>query len=307
MRFTLKTLSIGLAALALSTSAFAQDDEDDLDDLDDFLNELTGDKPADEDEDEDEDDVDPADPNREMTVGEETAAVRDGDLDDRTGVKSEDILLDDGGAGRRRVIKTLQQKTFLKLGRYEASPFLGFVTNDPFINRYLLGGNFLFHPTEIFAFEFSGVFSPDFGQADWKPITDQLVNENRVSPDISKIIFYGTTSFQFSPIYGKLAVLGEDIINFDIFGAFGTGFVHTADDLEALQAVNDPRAEATASQNHPTMNFGGGFRVIFSDNFALKLEGRSMIYIETVNSTTLEYKNNLMVQSGVSFFFPNVE
>ena len=33
------------------------------------------------------------------------------------------------------------------------------------INRYLLGGNFLYHPTEIFALAGSTVFSPDFGTA----------------------------------------------------------------------------------------------------------------------------------------------
>ncbi len=299
--------------ILLSGTAWAQDEDDDLDDfLDDFLNEESDDADDAGDDTPAGDDLDLTgrdfDDSGEMSVGDEVRAVREGDLDDRTGVKSEDIVLPEEQKGPRRLIKTLQKKNFLKLGRYEAQPFLGFVTNDPFINRYLLGANFAYHPTEIFAVEASAVFSPDFGKADWKPITHQLVEENRVSPDISKILFYGSLNFQFSPIYGKLAVVGDRIINFDIYGAFGSGVAHTEDDLEALQCSDaDPRCNATASENQVTMNFGGGFRVIFTDALALKLEARSMIYIETVNSTTLEYKNNLMIQSGVSFFFPQVE
>jgi hypothetical protein len=32
-----------------------------------------------------------------------------------------------------------------------------------------------------------------------------------------------------------------------------------------------------------------------------------MIYIETVDSDTLEMKNNFIIQAGVSFFVPNMK
>jgi outer membrane beta-barrel protein len=207
----------------------------------------------------------------------------------------------------KRTIKTLEHKTFLKLGRYEAAPHIGFVTKDPFINRYLIGASFSYHITEIFALEAEGSFSPDFGEADRKAITQQLIHENRVSPDISKIMWNGSFNFQYSPIYGKVAVSGKNIVNFDIFGVFGTGVVNTKDDLDALQCEEDPACLASAVQIHPTTNFGGGVRVIFNENIAARLEGRSMIYIETIQSTTLEMKNNFMLLGSVSFFFPNME
>lgn len=206
---------------------------------------------------------------------------------------------------KRRVIQTLQRKNFMKIGRYEAAPHLGFVTNDPFINRYLLGASFAYHVTEVFAVEVSGTFSPDLGQGDWKPITQQIVNENQVTPDISKIQFYSHIDFQYSPIYGKVAVMGKRIINFDMFGVIGTGVVSTRDDLEALQN-NTPVATATESQLHPTLNYGGGLRVIFSQSFALRIEGRGLSYIETLESRTLEMKNNMTLLAGVSFFFPGM-
>ena len=267
-----------LAGGLVPGAAFAQDEDEDLDDIDDILNE----------------------PPAEETVAEEKEAVEE------SAAAAPKVELPDEER-KKRIIKTLQRKTFLKIGRYEVSPHAGFVTNDPFINRYMVGAAFAYHVTEIFAVELIGSFSPDFGTGDWKPITDQLVNENKVSPDISKIMYYGNLNFQFSPIYGKIAVSDRKIINFDIFGAFGTGVVNTNDDLKALQAENEPTALATEVQYHPTTNFGGGFRIIFSEALAARLEGRSMIYIETIDSTTLEMKNNFMLLASASFFFPGMD
>lgn len=276
----MKTLFTSLLALSLAapTLALAQDDA-----LEDILNE-------------------------EESATEERKAVESGDMDDRVGVKSEDLgLMSQEKTGKRRLIKTLQRKNFLKIGRFEVGPHLGFVTNDPFINRYLIGANAGYHITEVFGLELQGTFSPDFGTGDWKPITEQLVEENRVSPDISKIIWFMSMNAQFSPIYGKIAVVGRKIINFDMYGIFGMGVVGTNDDLEALQAEGDAEAEITEVQTHATTNIGGGFRVIFSKNFSARIEARSMIYIETIKSTTLEYKNNFTVTAGATFFFPGMK
>lgn len=233
------------------------------------------------------------------SVNPETDTVSDGEIEP-------DAVLLDEGSRHRRIIKTIQRKNFLKLGRWELSPHIAFVANDPFLNRYIVGAGIAYNLTEIFAIEGNFDFSPDLGKADWKPLTTQLVDNNHVSPDISKLTYFGSANFVFSPIYGKAAVVGRDIINFDIFGIFGMGATRTADDLQALQAEGEPDAEATQFQIHPTTNYGGGLRVIFNENVAARIEGRSMVYIETVKSNTLEMKNNFILQGSVSFFFPNM-
>ena len=207
-------------------------------------------------------------------------------------------------AKNKQIVKTLQRKNFLKLKRWELSPHLAFVTNDPFLNRYIVGTGIAYNLTEIFAVEAMIDFSPDLGDADWKPLTKQLVEENSVSPDISKIQALGSFCFVFSPIYGKTAVLNQKIVLFDLYGKFGMGVTQTVDDLSALQAEGDARAQSTQVQVHPTSNFGVGIRMIFTKNLAARIEGRSMIYIETVNATTLEMKNNFLLQASASFFFP---
>ncbi len=300
-RFSLVLLSVVLSstgsALAadgsLSTShdGVAQSDDEDEgeeeESLDDVLNDILGEQ------------------DREDTIQEEMDAVESGDVDDIVGANAEEILLPDQ-VRTKRIIKTIQKKNFLKLGRFELTPNVAFVTNDPFLNRYIVGAGLGYHATEIFEIEANLGFSPDLGEADWKPLTKQLVDNNHVSPDLSPLTYFGNATFAFSPIYGKVAV-GPKIVNFDIFGAFGMGVVRTADDLEALQQQDDPYALATQFQLHPTTNFGGGLRIIFGESIALRIEGRSLVYIETVSSTTLEMKNNFILQGGVSFFIPGMK
>ena len=137
-------------------------------------------------------------------------------------------------------------------------------------------------------------------------------------------MFFGDVTFVYSPIYGKAAVLGRKIVNFDVYGKFGMGIGQTKDDgtisgiLEGednqcpeLGSLNNGSETAMFCQTqiewHPTTTFGGGIRVIFSDNLAARLEGRSITYIETVNSTMLEMKNNFLVQGSVSVFVPNIK
>jgi outer membrane beta-barrel protein len=238
---------------------------------------------------------------------DERGAVERGELGDTVGARDEDVILVEDEGKEKTVIKTIQRKNFLKLGRFEASPHAAFVANDPFLNRYIVGTGLAYHVTEVFAVEATFDFAPDLGEGDWKPLTTQLVNENSVSPDISKLTMFGSFTFQYSPIYGKLAIVGRDIILFDVYGAFGMGFTKTADDLNALQAEGEERAMATEFQTHPTTNFGGGLRIIFGESIAARVEARSMVYIETVNATTLEMKNNLIIQAAASFFFPNLK
>ena len=240
------------------------------------------------------------DPGSESTGSEQT-------VDEEPAATPAPIALDEDGKRKKTVIKTLARKNFLKLGRFEASPHAAFVANDPFLNRYIVGTGFGYHITEVFAVETSIDFAPDLGEGDWKPLTTQLVTENNVSPDISKLTLFGAATFLYSPSYGKVAVVGRNIVNFDVYGAFGMGFTRTTDDLTALGAEDDPRAQITQFQTHPTTNFGGGLRIIFGESIAARVEARSLVYIETVNATTLEMKNNLILQGAVSFFFPNMK
>lgn len=290
-------LTIALSAALLSGTALADDTASAADIStpvtieDTFVAE--GDEEAVDDEDQPED-----------SVKSEQDAVKSGKAESSTPKA-------DAKPARKKIIKTIQKKNFIKVGRYEVGPSIGFVANDPFLNRYILGAVIDYHLTEIFALEAQLGYAPILGQGgcddpDWKSLSCQLLEKNSVSPDISRLTAHGSFGLAYSPIYGKAAV-GRRIIAFDIYGNFGIGATQTTDDLVALQAENEPAAIATQDQWHPTTVIGGGARVAFSEGVAARLEVKSMTYIETVNSSTLEMKNNLIVQANVSFFFPGMK
>jgi len=238
----------------------------------------------------------------EDTIAEEKRSVLEGDTEPEAEIEKT----------RKPVIQTFQPKDFLKLGRYEVAATVGAVTNDPFLNRILLQATGTYHVTEVLAVEAVVGLAPgantrcaereDANCFDYKPITRQITTQNQVTPDISRIFGYANANIQFSPIYGKVAV-GNGIVNFDIFGLFGTGAVYTVDDV-LLAGTED---STTARQWHPMVSFGGGARVIFSKSFAARVEGRGMSYIETLDGTTLEMKNNFAVLGGISLFFPGMK
>ncbi|MGB0639482.1 MAG: outer membrane beta-barrel domain-containing protein [Myxococcota bacterium] len=304
----LRTTLILLAFCTFTSTGWAQDDSSSDDELGDLLGGSTGDDSSGDSSGGDLGDV-LGGGTGEQTAEQEAADFGTPENTSRVGSNQpEDFVLIEDDSRKKRVIKTLQRKNFTKLKRWEVSPHVAFVANDPFLKRKIIGSGINYNITEIFAIEANFDFSPDLGESDWKPLTKQLITENHVSPDISKLTYFGSATFLFSPIYGKIAVMGRKIINFDIFAGFGMGMTHTSDDLQALDTEeSDDRAVVTQNQNHPTTNFGGGARVIFNESWALRLEARSLVYIEAVNATTLEMKNNLLLQASASFFFPDMK
>ena len=230
------------------------------------------------------------------SVGEEKRDMREGTAEEGT----EKVTIP---PATKRTIKVLQPKTFLKLGRFEITPHVGGVTNDPFIRRILFGANVGYHASEIFEVELMGGFSPNLGASDQKSVTKQILLANQVSPEISRMEAYALVNANISPIYGKAATFGRNSIIFDFYGTFGTGIVYTVDDLEVTQQTDDERALATERQVHPAISFGGGIRAMFGRTGGIRFEVRDISYIGVLQSTQLELKNNLAIIAGASIFF----
>ncbi|MEC7984460.1 MAG: outer membrane beta-barrel domain-containing protein [Myxococcota bacterium] len=185
-------------------------------------------------------------------------------------------------------------KRMQSLSGHQVEAGVSTITNDPFLYRRGISTAYTFYPREMFAFKAVAEFYPDFGDADWKPLTKQLVEQNSVSPDISKMqaLAYGTIGIE--PLYyhanGHRGFLG--------FNA-GLGMVQTVDDLSALQAEEDVRAISSQIQNH-LLNVFGIYTGVSTKRIGLAIHLDSMMYIETVNATTLEMKNNLALKARVT-------
>lgn len=174
-----------------------------------------------------------------------------------------------------------------------------FTGNDPFVQRtgHRLGMELA--PRPQVRLGISGAFYPDQGEADWTALTSQLVNHNHIAPDISRMTAMGRAELRVVPFVHPLGILEAHT------GAYGAlGLVHTEDDLEALQAVGDPYAEATASQNHPCATWGA-FSEIGGDTVRGRLRFERTTYLETVGSTTLEMKSTMLWALEVTVWLGN--
>ena len=201
-----------------------------------------------------------------------------------------------------RPVKVLARKTYTKGGKVEHGVHLGAVTNHRYLSRYLMGGTVGYHLNDLFSVEWVGTFSPDFGRGDWKGITKQMADKNQVFLKVSKLIWHTGGTVQFSPFFGKVAVRNR-IIHFDLYGQFGFGVAGTLDDLETLGCDGGGDAcAATEKQILPTIISGGGVRIRPSQKWAVRMDLRSVAYIEPMESTTLLMSNNLMMTGSVNFF-----
>lgn len=216
------------------------------------------------------------------------------------------------------VIKTIQDKNFLKVKRFEFSLFAGGVTNDAFLRRWLTGASGTYHLTEIVALEGAYSFSPDLGTADNRQLTNELQTTYAAAPIISKVRHQASVDLLFSPLYGKFALNRTNIVNFDIYLAAGAGASRTQDESGYTcdgvptdpTGTSDPLTDlelAALCEWHFTTNYGFGFRGAFNEWMAVRVDGRSYMYIEHVAKDaeeSLEMKSNFIAQLGLSFFFP---
>ena len=184
--------------------------------------------------------------------------------------------------------------------QYRTTPYaeigLGNVINDPFLNRYLFIAGYTHYLRKTFNVKLNAKYSPDLGDADWKPLTKQLVEENGISPDISKMGLMVSAAMGFEPY--NVYVSGRRL-TFGFTG--GMGIIQTVDDLSALQAEEDERAQSTQVQFHPMAIYGPYFLMDLG-KVGVSFNLTSKIHIETVNGTTLEMKNNLCPDIRAVFF-----
>jgi hypothetical protein len=169
---------------------------------------------------------------------------------------------------------------------------VGTLTNDPFVYRHAVTVGAQYRPQAHVAFGVDVRYFPDLGESDWKGLTKQLVEENHVSPDISKMMYSGTVNLGLFP----LSTTKERFVVESRVGVLvSVGVVRTSDDLEALDTTSgDDRAEVTQHQMHPC----GGASIVgdfWWGKNGLRLRRELINYIEVVNATTLEMKSNSLL------------
>lgn len=179
------------------------------------------------------------------------------------------------------LIRVVQRRPFLRTGRVEFAPFLGTNINDAMVSLFVAGGNLTYHLTEDMAIGINGGYS--LGTE--SDLFNKVIEDYALLPQISKVRWYATLDFQYSPIYGKFALFNTWIIPWDLYAVLGAGYTQTE------------------LAGNPTLAAGVGQRFFMNKWFTVNFEVRDSLYLEEYPGGT-ELVNNMMFTAGVSFFLP---
>ena len=237
--------------------------------------------------------------------------------------------LDDFRAGPR-CKPAVKNRFFMKGQRFEIAPSFGYVPNNPFVVRYVGVVALAYHFDEVFSAEAQISYSPDLGEGDLKGLTSKLLASAYNSPGsevfqqpLDKVGLSALFGMGWAPFYGKINLVGEKVLNFDLYGFAGIGmlskknFIATYDPdgaaLDPPDAVNlDPAAQANEVQVAPVIGIGQNY--FLTQMLALKLDVRSAFYIDEkpqynpeIPVTEMRLYNNFIASVGVSVFAPKMK
>lgn len=204
----------------------------------------------------------------------------------------------------RERVRPVSGHLFLKEGRFEVSPALSLSLKDAFFSKYILGATLTYHFTETLGVSLRAGYSIPTVAAAAQICTFTAADDGSTTrgcrrPTFSEldgqapgqITLLGGADVQWSPIYGKVSLVSETFVHFDLYGVAGA---------EAVQYRGPSGSTLT-----PGGNLGIGLHFFINRWVTLRTEFRDLIYVEKAINPSTTLRNQLLFDLGVSFFFPS--
>jgi len=209
----------------------------------------------------------------------------------------------------RERIQPVSGHVFLKKSRFEFSPSGALTLKDPFFTKYMLGLALTYHPQETLGIglKFNYAFPVVAGAAQICTPGSLSVPAGCRAPSMSELdgrapgqlkLVAGLEG-QWAPIYGKISLIAESFVHFDLYAVLGPALVQYA----------GPSSTGVGSSTQTTVggNGGVGLRLFLNRWLTLRTELRDLVYVENVQplpATSL--RQQIMFELGLSMFFPTV-
>ncbi|MCB9678900.1 MAG: outer membrane beta-barrel domain-containing protein [Alphaproteobacteria bacterium] len=224
----------------------------------------------------------------------------------------------------------IENRFFLKEGRFEIAPHVGYVPNNSFARRYVGGVALNYHFNERLAVGADVTYSPDLGKNDLKQLVGILLdraynasgaNANFQQP-LDKVTLSAAFGVAWAPVYGKINLIGETVLNFDFYGFAGLGMVSK----QNYTATYDPNVVQIAAPNDvvlltpgnnevqiaPTIGLGQNY--FLNQMLALKIDAKASFYLDDkpqydpdVPVQQKQLYNNFITSVGIAAFFPKMK
>ncbi|MGA9523404.1 MAG: outer membrane beta-barrel domain-containing protein [Myxococcaceae bacterium] len=208
----------------------------------------------------------------------------------------------------RERVRPVSGHLFRKRGRFEFSPSVTASLNDAFFSKYLFGAKLGFFPSEEFGLHLRGGYALTGISGAAQICTteaDAATTRGCRAPSYAEvdgrapgqITFLGGIDAEYSPIYGKVALVAETFLHFDLYALAGASLV----------GYQGPSSAVSGSTPMMTVggNVGVGTRIFLNKWATIRAELRDLIYVEQIQpipATSL--RNQLMFELGFSMFLP---
>ncbi|MBC7466999.1 MAG: outer membrane beta-barrel domain-containing protein [Bdellovibrio sp.] len=192
-----------------------------------------------------------------------------------------------------REVSVIQKKYLPKTERFQLYTGAGMTTNSPWFLNLGVKINLAYHFTESFGVELTSMFLTNSER--------QVAKEIRENNGVQAEKFVNTKSYvgadlMWVPIYGKLTLLNNSIIPFDMYFAAGGG----------TSSTNSQEGSV------PTIHVATGQTFAITKSIAFRWDySWSMFSATPVDSGTTKASknsyNDLILTAGLSFFFPEAK
>jgi outer membrane beta-barrel protein len=209
----------------------------------------------------------------------------------------EDALRKLAQSGSPASLPPVTARMFAVGGRLEVSPAFAFSVGDPFFRSAMLGVRAEQHLSESWSFGghlFAGtsLVAPPVSLCGGGPCSAPVAAQLRSTPGNLQAAFGVEASWR--PLYGKLSLLGEKTLHFDLYLSLGPELIRERIAPDAASAVSS------------RWDLGGrasiGERIYFSDRFSIRAAVSELVFGSRVRGRT-EIERKLMIEAGVAFFF----
>jgi outer membrane beta-barrel protein len=226
--------------------------------------------------------------------------------DATAGQEKEDIALGENRVSWQDIV-TVVRKPFLKVGRVQLLPTWGVTMNDNIIRHLQFAASLNYWLTDVLAVGVEG----QYYIKDLREPYDLVARQARRLPTVNKYNFGAALNFHYVPIYGKFAILDDNIVHWETYFTAGVGFT---------QSEVIPRDPALQPFTNflITPNVGAAMRFFVFKWLTVDFGVRDYIFVDKYEAagrmevSGAEAKeradsalvNNVMFQAGVSFWIP---
>ncbi len=229
--------------------------------------------------------------------------------------------------------KAIENRFFLKEARFEIAPRFGYVPNNSFAQRYVGGLTLNYHFNETLALGADVTFSPDLGDRDLKQLVGILLDRansasgaaDNFQQPLDKVTLAAAFGVSWAPVYGKINLIGETVLNFDLYAFAGLGMVSKKNyyarynrdiNPEEITQPNDVvLLDDQGSEVKVAPNLGLGLNFFLNQTVALKIDAKAALFLdnkpqydsEAVAQTQQQLYNNFVAGVGIAAFFPKMK